>query len=370
MFIDRVKVEVRAGKGGAGAVSFRREKFVPRGGPDGGNGGHGGDVLFFVDPGETTLIKLHSRPWYAAGHGQRGSKMNCTGASGDSVRLPVPPGTVVTNLETGELICELIREDQEAVVAAGGRGGRGNGCFASSINQVPTRFEPGEPGQCLTLSVELKMVADIGLVGFPNAGKSTLINSITQARARIGDYPFTTLHPVLGTLPLTPLEESELLKTLASSGNPDMPTRPRIIIADIPGILKGAHDGVGLGLEFLRHIERTQILLFVIDVSLHREYDPIEAFKALMEEVGGYDPVMLNLPKAIAFSKVDELEDEEELARLTEEFKKVVQEEGMGSTVAGFFPISAKENIGLVPLRAALVQLVMELQLAGKWRVG
>ncbi|NUN98570.1 MAG: Obg family GTPase CgtA [Candidatus Omnitrophica bacterium] len=359
MFIDRVKVHVRAGKGGRGAVSFRREKYVPLGGPDGGDGGRGGDVVFHVDPGETTLVTLHGRPWYAAKDGGNGSGANKRGADGASICLPVPPGTVVRNAETGEMLHDLVGEDQAAIVAAGGKGGKGNAAFANSTHQTPQYAQPGLPGEELDLLVELKMVADVALVGFPNAGKSSLLNAITRARSRIGDYPFTTLHPVLGSLPLLP-EESAEFQRMASEGGSCSKAPPRIILADVPGILEGAHQGVGLGLEFLRHIERTQALLFVLDVSVARERDPLEAYEALLEEIGSYARRLLDLPRLVALNKIDEaLEEEIEAfaARLIDP-KAPVHSIQLG----GVFPISSLEKVGLEPLRDALVQLLHRLR--------
>lgn len=353
MFIDRVKVHVRAGKGGRGAVGFRREKYVPMGGPDGGDGGRGGNVVFYVDPGETTLITLHGRPWYAAKDGANGSGSNKRGADGAGIRLPVPPGTIVRNAATGELLCDLVGDDQEEVIASGGKGGKGNAAFASSTHQTPQYAQPGEPGEEFDLVVELKMVADIALVGFPNAGKSSLLNAITRARSRIGDYPFTTLHPILGSLPLEAEESAEFQRIAAQVGG-SQKAPARIILADIPGILEGAHQGIGLGLEFLRHIERTQVLLFVLDVSVERERDPIESHEALLDEIERYSPRLLELPRLVALNKIDEAE-EEEIASVSTR---------LGSSAQGVFPISALEKQGLKPLRDALVKLILKLRSA------
>jgi len=358
MFVDRVKVNVRAGKGGDGCASFRREKYVPRGGPNGGAGGNGGDVIFYVEPGETTLVQLHGRPWYAAGDAGKGQHNNKTGADGDSVRLPVPPGTVVLDSETGRVICDLIAEDQEEIVAAGGRGGRGNASFATSTHQTPTHFDEGRPGECFDLIVELKMVADIGLVGFPNAGKSTLVNAITKARARIGDYPFTTLHPVLGTLPLEPEEEAELVRIQTGTGKKPV-FRPRIVVADIPGIIEGAHEGVGLGLEFLRHIERTHLLLFILDVSIDREHDPMDAYLSLVSEIGSYNEELLNLPRLIALNKVDKPVEPEEIDEVREALLATIEEESPRPEPATIFPISALEGVGTPDLRDCLVSEII-----------
>ena len=356
MFVDQVKVKVKAGKGGAGCVSFHREKFVPRGGPDGGAGGKGGDVIFFVEPGETTLLKLHNRPFYEAENGGPGSTNNKTGKDGADVRLFVPPGTIVRDEATGEFVCELVEDGSEAVVAAGGKGGKGNSSFATSTHQVPRRADPGQPGEEKTLLVELKIVADIGLVGFPNAGKSTLLNALTSARAKIGNYPFTTLNPVIGTLRLEPNEIAALLQ--AEGKSPINGRPPRIVIADIPGILAGAHEGVGLGLDFLRHIERTRVLLFVLDVSIHREHDPIEAYRALLGELESYRKELLERPRLIALNKIDDPLDESEIHSLQAQFEELVLKEVGHSRPAAVFPLSALKAQGLEPLREAILDRV------------
>ena len=291
MFIDRVRVKLKAGDGGNGCCSFRREKFVPRGGPDGGDGGNGGNVIFKVDQGETTLVSLHSRPYYEAKKGVHGEGSNKTGQRGSDIILRVPPGTVVEDAETGERICDLTDADQEVIIVRGGRGGRGNARFTTSTRQAPRYCEPGEKGEMRTLNVELKMIAQVGLVGFPNAGKSTLIRSLTRAHARIGAYPFTTLSPVIGTLPLSETET--------------------IIIADIPGLIEGAHQGAGLGTDFLRHVERTRILVFVLDLSGGSGPEPGEALRILRNELGQYRKDLLDRRWIVALNKCDLLEDRE-----------------------------------------------------------
>ena len=366
MFIDRVRVRVRAGKGGDGCVGFHREKYVPRGGPDGGNGGKGGDVIFYVAPGETTLIQLHARPHYEAGDGGPGAGNNKTGRGGADIRLTVPPGTVAIDAETGEKVCELVEDEAEAVVAAGGKGGKGNAAFATATRQLPRRAEPGRPGRERTLLVELKIVADIGLVGFPNAGKSTLLNALTSARAKIGDYPFTTLHPVIGVIPLEPDEEAALLGIEKDAGN--RRRKPRIILADIPGILEGAHQGAGLGLDFLRHIERTNILLFVIDVSSHREYEPVQAYKALVGELAGYDPKLLKYPRLVALNKIDDPLDSDEFDQVEREISEAMREESPSPWPGDIHRISGMRGDGLDLLRKSLVELIIRLR-SGAFRV-
>lgn len=358
MFIDRVRVNVRAGKGGDGCVSLHREKFVPLGGPDGGNGGRGGDVIFYVAPGENTLAVLHSRPWYAAEDGGKGENNNKTGRDGESIRIAVPPGTVVKDQVSGEVLFDLVEDDQEEVIAAGGRGGKGNAHYATPTHQTPRKAEPGQPGVERDLLVELKVVADIGLVGFPNAGKSTLLNAITRARAKVGEYPFTTLHPVLGTLDIKPDEEAELMHR---SGKTPVPgsIRPRIVVADIPGILEGAHTGVGLGLEFLRHIERTKALLFVLDISVERDREPLEAYQALLEEIASYNPDLLERPRLITLSKVDDPLAEEEITHIEAELRGHMKDEDPCPTPGDVYPVSAILGIGLEPLREALVKVIL-----------
>lgn len=361
MFVDKVKVKVKAGKGGAGCISFHREKFVPRGGPDGGAGGKGGDVIFAVEAGETTLVKLHNRPAYRAENGGPGSTNNKTGKAGSDVRLTVPPGTVVREEESGQFVCELIEEESEAVVAAGGKGGRGNSSFATPTHQVPRRADPGQPGEEKTLIVELKIVADVGLVGFPNAGKSTLLNALTSARAKIGSYPFTTLNPVIGTLRLEPHEITELLQAEGKSSTSS--NSPRIVIADIPGILEGAHEGVGLGLDFLRHIERTRVLLFVLDVSVHREHEPVEAYQSLLKEIGSYRVDLLERPRLVALNKIDDPLEEEEVLSIQNRIEELMEKETETGEPAPVFSISAMTGLGLEPLREALFERVKNCRL-------
>ena len=296
-------------------------------------------------------------PGTRRGDGGPGANNNKTGKNGATVRLPVPAGTIFRDNETGEVLCELVGEDAEAVVAKGGKGGRGNSSFATPTHQVPRRAEPGGMGEARDLTVELKIVADIGLVGFPNAGKSTLLNAITSAHAKIGQYPFTTLHPVLGTIPLEPHEEAEWLKA-ASKGKTER-SRPRIIIADIPGIVEGAHQGTGLGLDFLRHIERTRVLLFVVDVSINREYEPLEAYAALLEEVGSYKAELLAYPRLVALSKIDQPLESEEIDLIEKDLRDCMNKESPRPHPGEVFRISALEGKGLEPLRRSLVELIL-----------
>src|SRR5207247_1245899 len=288
MFIDRVVVNVKAGNGGSGIASFRREKFVPMGGPDGGDGGRGGDVIVKADSNLATLLDYTYRDSWRAASGDHGSGNNKSGRSGEDVVLPVPPGTIVRDADTGELLAEVLTDRDSAVVARGGRGGKGNTYFATSTRQAPRDFQPGEDGQERNLELELKLIADLGLVGQPNAGKSTLLSVISAAHPKIADYPFTTLAPNLGVVQL-------------SDGR-------TFVVADIPGIIEGAHEGKGLGLQFLRHIERTRLLAFLIPIDSmdwQGEYDQ------LREEISAYSSDLAQKPHCVVFTKMDLLGESE-----------------------------------------------------------
>lgn len=313
-FIDRVRIWVEGGHGGDGCISFRREKYVPRGGPDGGNGGDGGDVILEVDPNLNTLIDYVFKRHFKAGRGAHGKGKNQTGRKGEDIILKVPPGTLV--YEDSKLLGELLTPGDRLVVARGGKGGRGNAAFRSSTNQAPRVAEKGQPGEKKSLILELKLLADIGLVGYPNAGKSTLLRRLTDARPKVAAYPFTTLTPILGTL---------------------IGTNRHIVIADIPGIIDGAHMGKGLGIEFLRHIERTRLLLYVLDIT----QDPVNQFTALQDELREYNPLLLQKPYIIAINKIDLVPDYD---TLKEQFPK-----------AHF--ISALKGIGIDELRATIMRL-------------
>ena len=282
MFYDEAKVHVKAGDGGDGSVAFRREKYRPRGGPAGGNGGDGGDIVFYVDTHRSTLYHFTKRTHFKAGRGQHGRGSNQQGASGEDVRVAVPPGTMIYDEETGELVGDLTQAGEELVVAHGGRGGRGNASFATATDQAPRIAEHGEPGEERWLRLELKVLADVGLVGMPNAGKSTLLASTTAARPKIAAYPFTTLQPNLGVVVLDPETE--------------------FVMADIPGLIEGAAEGRGLGHEFLRHVERTRVLIHLID-GLSQE--PIEDFEAINRELASYSESLAEKPQLAAFNKVD-----------------------------------------------------------------
>jgi GTPase len=287
-FIDRVQIKVSGGDGGSGISSFRREKFAPLGGPDGGDGGKGGDVIIRGDNNLATLLDFTYRDSWEAERGLHGSGSNKTGASGEDIVLPVPPGTVVRDQATGEILGEVLESGDEFRVAKGGRGGKGNAWFATSVHRSPREWQPGEDGESRTLELELKLIADVGLVGQPNAGKSTLLSVISAARPKIADYPFTTLAPNLGVV--------------------QMSDHRTFVVADIPGIIEGAHEGKGLGLQFLRHIERTRLLAFLIPIDSddwQAEYD------ALRLEIEQYSEELAAKPHCVVFTKMDLLGDDE-----------------------------------------------------------
>ncbi len=302
MFLDRAKIEVKAGDGGDGCVSFRREKYVPFGGPNGGNGGHGGDVILVVDPKLNTLSSFQHRKKFAAERGKDGAGKDQTGASGAHLRIAVPPGTVVRDADTGTLVADLTTPGQELRVASGGRGGRGNARFATSTNQAPRMAENGEPGESKSLLLELKLIADVGIVGLPNAGKSTLLASVSAARPKIADYPFTTLEPYLGVATLD--------------------NETTLVLADIPGLIDGASQGAGLGHEFLRHIERTRILVHLLDGASEHSLADYETINAELAAFGrGLDAK----PQIVAFNKMDLLQAQEQWPQV----KQALQERGV-----------------------------------------
>jgi len=296
MFIDEARIRVKAGDGGNGCVAFRREKYVPRGGPSGGDGGRGGDVILVASEHYNTLLHFRFNPEHKAERGRHGEGNNRTGRDGASIELPVPVGTLVFDEETGELLYDFTRAGDRFVVARGGRGGRGNARFATSTHQTPTEHEPGFPGEERRLRLELKLLADVGLVGFPNAGKSTLISRISAARPKIADYPFTTLEPHLGVV--------------------DAGEDRTFVVADIPGLIEGAHLGHGLGTRFLRHIERTRLLVHLVDVSEASGRDPVQDFHVVMRELESYSAELAAKPMIVAASKIDIAQNQERVAAL------------------------------------------------------
>ena len=322
MFADRAKIYIRSGKGGDGHVSFRRELFVPDGGPDGGDGGNGGDVIFEVDEGLNTLTDYRHKRKYAAQDGQEGGKRNCHGKSGESIVLKVPEGTVIKDAESGKVIADMSGENRRQVILKGGRGGIGNQHFATSTMQAPKYAKPGQPCQELEVMLELKVIADVGLVGFPNVGKSTLLSRVTNAQPKIANYHFTTLSPNLGVVDLD------------GDG---------FVIADIPGLIEGASEGVGLGLDFLRHIEHTKVIIHMVDAASVEGRDPIADIHAINKELNAYNPEIAARPQVIAANKIDAIWDKENDP--VEKIRKEFEPEGIK-----VFPISAVTGQGLKEL--------------------
>lgn len=300
-FIDEARVYVKAGDGGRGCVSFRREKYVPKGGPDGGNGGRGGDVIFLADNRLASLLDFRYKREYEAERGQHGMGSLCSGKDGEDLVIKVPVGTVIKELETGELLADLTADGQEYVCCKGGRGGKGNAHFATSTHQTPRFAQPGEPGTESHLQLELKLLADVGIIGFPNVGKSTLISHISAAKPKVADYPFTTLIPNLG-----------IVKFGDFGG---------YVVADIPGLIEGAHEGKGLGIKFLRHIERTKIFIHIIDISPFTEREPLHDFEIVNNELKSFNPELALRPQVVALNKVDITEAKERVPELLKFFK-------------------------------------------------
>lgn len=335
MFIDHAKIFVRSGDGGNGGCSFRREKFVPLGGPDGGDGGDGGSVVVVASTRVTTLLDLKYRRHYEAESGAPGQKANRHGRSGTNVTITVPVGTVIRHAETQDLLADLVTPEQREVVAKGGKGGKGNARFATSTNRAPRTFEEGTPGEELYLDLELKLLADVGLVGFPNAGKSTLISALSAARPEIADYPFTTLQPHLGVVPLGEYDS--------------------FVMADVPGLIEGAHRGKGLGHQFLKHVQRTRFLLYLLDVSEWTTDDPVNALRVLQGEVSAFDRTLGQRAFAVVGTKIDSRGNSQHLR----EIEHYCQDHQMT-----FFPISSATREGLETLRAFLAQRLQEIKAA------
>ncbi|MBQ9156378.1 MAG: GTPase ObgE [Eubacterium sp.] len=335
MFADRARIFIRSGKGGDGHVSFRRELYVPDGGPDGGDGGKGGDLIFVVDPGLNTLTDYRHKRKYSAGDGKEGSKRRCTGASGEDMILKVPAGTVVKDAETGKVILDMANRTEPVVLLRGGRGGKGNTHYATATMQAPKYAQPGQDAKELWVDLELKVIADVGLVGFPNVGKSTLLSRVTNAKPKIANYHFTTLNPNLGVVDL-------------SDGN-------GFVIADIPGIIEGASEGIGLGYEFLRHIERTKVMIHLVDAASVEGRDPIEDIKAINKELEAYNKELASRPQVIAANKIDAM-TEEDCQVMVE-----LLEEEFGPAGIKIFPISAVSGKGLKELLWYVNNLLKEL---------
>ncbi|MEO2069012.1 MAG: GTPase ObgE [Desulfurobacteriaceae bacterium] len=330
-FIDRAKIFVKGGDGGNGCVAFRREKFVPKGGPAGGDGGKGGDVVLVADRNVHTLLDFKYKRQYKAERGRHGEGNKRTGRSGEDLIIKVPVGTVVKDAETGEILGDLTEHGQRLVVAKGGRGGRGNAAFATPTRKAPDFAEPGEPGEERWIELELKLLADVGLVGFPNAGKSTFLSRISAARPEIADYPFTTLRPILGVTKVGDFS---------------------FVVADIPGLIEGAHAGKGLGHEFLRHVERTRLLLHLIDLTdLTR--DPRDAFEKINKELELYSKDLLKKPQIVVGTKIDALSDRSKIDELKEYFVK----KGYP-----FFAVSAVSGEGMDELMWFVAKKLKELE--------
>ncbi|MEO2066266.1 MAG: GTPase ObgE [Desulfurobacteriaceae bacterium] len=330
-FIDRAKIYVQGGHGGNGCVAFRREKFVPKGGPSGGDGGKGGDVILVADRNVHTLLDFKYKRHYRAERGRHGEGNKRSGKSGKDLEIKVPVGTVVKDAETGEILGDLTQHGQKLIVARGGRGGRGNAAFATPTRRAPDFAEPGEPGEERWIELELKLLADVGLVGFPNAGKSTFLSRISKAKPEIADYPFTTLRPILG---VTKVGDSSF------------------VVADIPGLIEGAHKGKGLGHEFLKHVERTKLLLHLIDLT-NPEMAPEEAFEKINRELELYSPKLKEKPQIVVGTKIDALTDRSKLERL----RKYFEEKGYP-----FFAVSAVTGEGMQELLNFVASKLKELE--------
>ena len=329
MFADSAKIFIKSGKGGDGHVSFRRELFVAAGGPDGGDGGKGGDIIFEVDEGLNTLTDFRMKRKYVAGDGEPGGKRKCHGADAKSLTLKVPEGTVIKDFETGKVIADMSGENKREVILRGGKGGFGNMNFATATMQVPKFAKPGQPGKEMFVLLELKVIADVGLVGFPNVGKSTLLSRVSNAKPKIANYHFTTLDPHLGVV--------------------DVKGAGGFVMADIPGLIEGASEGVGLGHDFLRHIERTKVLVHVVDAAATEGRDPVEDIKTIMNELKSYDESLLERPQLIAANKIDAIYDEEnsQIERIREAFPDIK-----------VFPISGVSGKGIQELLYELVNVL------------
>lgn len=333
-FIDEAIITVQSGKGGSGCVSFRREKFIPRGGPDGGDGGTGGDVILSVNPNRRTLHHFQYKKIFKAQNGANGQGGKKTGKKGNGIVIELPPGTLAIDPETGQIVKDFINPGDTYVIAKGGMGGQGNTRFKSSTHRSPRFAQPGEPGQSLTIKLELKLLADVGIIGCPNAGKSTLIRSISSAKPKTGDYPFTTLTPNLGVV---------------QTG-----VREPFVVADIPGLIEGAHTGAGLGIKFLRHIERTRILLHLIDISSIDPANPLESFRTINKELAMYSESLVEKPQILVLNKLD-LPDAEKKAEI---FRSALKNERVVA-------ISALTGTGidrLIPQVTELLDKVNETQ--------
>lgn len=338
MFADIAKIFIKSGKGGNGHVSFRRELYVPNGGPDGGDGGRGGDIIFEVDDGLNTLSDFRHKTKYAATPGQEGGKRRCHGADGEDLVIKVPEGTIIKDFESGKVIADMSGENRREIILKGGKGGLGNMHFATAAMQAPKYAQPGQDAQELWVTLELKVIADVGLVGFPNVGKSTLLSMCSNARPQIANYHFTTLNPHLGVVELS--------------------DHRSFVMADIPGLIEGASEGVGLGYQFLRHIERCKVLIHVVDVAGTEGRDPLEDIKTINQELAQYDPEILKRPMIIAANKTDCLLEEPEADSPLTRLKEIYEPQGIQ-----VIPISAATNTGIRTLLEAAYQYVVSTDL-------
>lgn len=338
MFADKANIYIRSGKGGDGHVSFRREIYVPAGGPDGGDGGKGGDLIIEVDDGINTLADYRYVRKYCAGDGENGGKKNCTGKDGEDLVLKVPAGTIVRETETGKVITDMSGDNRREVLLKGGRGGKGNRHYATPTMQVPKYAQPGQAYKELNVTLELKMIADVGLVGFPNVGKSTFLSRVTNAKPKIANYHFTTLSPNLGVV--------------------DLEGTDGFVIADIPGLIEGASEGIGLGHEFLRHIERTKVIIHLVDAASVEGRDPVDDIEKINHELYSYDEKMANLPQVIAANKIDVLYGEEQEAAI-QKIRDAFEHQGIS-----VFPISAVSGQGVRELLYHVKSMLNELDQA------
>ncbi len=338
-FVDEARIKVIAGNGGNGCVSFRREKYIPKGGPDGGDGGDGGSVFLVADDSLNTLVDFRHIRTYEAQHGQKGMGRNCTGKSGDDRFVRVPVGTVVRDEETGRIVGDLVANGDQLCVAAGGKGGRGNVNFKSSVNRTPRQFTPGTPGERHDLFLELKVLADVGLLGLPNAGKSTLIRAVSAARPKVADYPFTTLYPNLGVVRIE--------------------TDRSFVVADVPGLIGGASEGAGLGIRFLKHLSRTRLLLHLVDLSPPEgSDDPVSAFRAIEHELEAFDTELAARDRWLVFTKSDLLSQDD----VAETTRQLVSDLGWTGPV---FCVSAVSGEGLQALTYRIMEHVEQTRRQG-----
>jgi GTP-binding protein len=360
VFVDEAKITVKAGDGGNGCVAFRREKYVPRGGPAGGDGGHGGSIYLEANPNDNTLLRYRYNREFKGDRGRHGEGSNCTGVSGDDTILQVPVGTLAYDAQTGETIADLATPGQRVLIAHGGRGGRGNQHFAKPWHQAPREHEEGHPGEERTIRLELKLLADVGLVGFPNAGKSTLISVISAARPKIANYPFTTLEPNLG-----------VVNADGGTGGHGTELGRTFVVADLPGLIEGAHEGAGLGIRFLKHVERTRLLVHLIDTSDMSVDDPVHSFDVIAGELNSFSPALSLKPLIVVATKIDATTDKTHLEELREfcgkrnlEFHAISAATGEGVKELVRNIADALDKIPKIPLEVVREEQIHPAQMA------